>query len=101
MKTYNDTAGPNGIFPTLQIFEALPKFQVNPKEYPSNASRMNAITTARKKASRIISQQHLDTASNRYASCAAHNNIKVADEVLMFRKSQGAVDRPTCRLIGQ
>lgn len=86
--------GPEDLVSSLLVVGILPRFQISPKQYPENFSRLSAIVKAQKEANRIISQHRFETAMNRYAPNATDNDIIISAEVLVF------CEKPVGRWIG-
>lgn len=76
------------------MFDVFPRFPVRAQHLPENFKRMKASDTDRKEAARLISQQRLHTALSRFVPKVAYPDIRVSDEVLMFR------EKPTANWVG-
>ena len=61
VKAVNDTAGPDGIVPTLLVFGAYPKINSTDPPHPNISQRAKAIKSAMKEVRRL----HEKTAGNR------------------------------------
>lgn len=62
VKAVNDTAGPNGLVPTLLVFGVLPRALVTPPDLPQQKQRMEAMQCARDEMAKSISQRRINTA---------------------------------------
>lgn len=94
VKACNDMGGTDGLVPTLLVFGSLPRIPIGIHHSPDNISRMKAISTARREATKVISQHRLDVALNKLVPGAANNDLKIADEVLMYR------EKPVAKWVG-
>lgn len=90
VKACNDTAGPNGLVPTLLVFGVMPRFPLNPIDLPDQVERMRAMESARMEMAQVISKTRLDTALRSNVPTAADQapNIMIGSEVLVFRERQ-------------
>lgn len=86
LKAVNDTAGPNGLVPTLLVFGAIPRLPVTAEELLAQSLPIKQMVMARKEMGRIAAQTRLETALRRNVPCAADSDIRVGDYVLMYRE---------------
>ena len=86
IKAMNDSAGPQGLVPTLLIFGVVPRITVVPSELPEQISRMAARHSARKEMTAVIAKDRLSRAIRANISAAAMNDIKVGFDVLVYRE---------------
>lgn len=84
VKACNNTADPSSLISTLLVVGILPRFQINPKEYSQNMSRLNSILLATKETNRFIFQQRFGTTLSKYALSAKDNDFRVFNVVLIF-----------------
>lgn len=59
VEAINETAGPNGLVPTLLVFGVFPRIPLLTAELPSQVQRMNAMASARQEASRPVARSCL------------------------------------------
>lgn len=86
LKINNDTAGPNGLTPALLVYCIVPRSLIRPKNFPQQIKRINAMRAAKDELSNLISTGRTKTALARNIPSSADMEIRVADEVLMFRE---------------
>lgn len=87
IKAVNDTAGPNGLVPTLLVFGVLPRLPIHPRDLPDQRDRMQAMQVARAEMARITARARVHVALNRNVPAAADTDIRILDNVLVFRES--------------
>src|ERR1700722_3787875 len=99
VKAVNDTAGPNGLVPTLLVYRAYPRIS---KLDPFAPSIMEQATAIRKAMAEIVKLRAKQTVNN---ALHYHNgpnitlvyNLPLNSKVLIWRKS-GKWTRPYCLL---
>ena len=84
VRVLNDTAGPNGLVPTLLVFGVMPRMPIRPMELPSQLERMTAIHAARKELSQSIASHRVTQALQRNTPSASMSSLKIGDEVLVY-----------------
>ena len=62
VKAINDTAGPNGIVPTLLVFGSYPRITEMDPPSPSVTKRAEAIRAATKEVRRIYAERQVENA---------------------------------------
>lgn len=86
VKVCNDTAGINGLSPTLLIFGIVPRLPLNQKELPIQLERVKAIRAARREMSGLIPTDCIKMALARDVPSAADAVLNEGAEVLMYRE---------------
>lgn len=86
IKAINDTAGPNGLVPTLLGFSVMIPLSIRPQNLPDQVIRLKAMKEARDEAVKLVARSRLATAITSNVPAAAVADIKIGDEVLMFRE---------------
>ena len=87
IKAMNDSAGPQGLVPTLSIFGVMPRIPVVPSELPEQISRMPAMHSARKEMAAVIAKDRLSTAIRANVPAAAMKNTKIVSDVFVYREN--------------
>ena len=82
----NDTAGTNGLVPTLLVFGVLPRIPIIPAKLPGQVARLNAMRQARKELSSMVAKSKLKRALKMNIFAAASKSFKIGDEVLVYRE---------------
>ena len=87
-KALNDTAGPNGLVPTLLVFGVLPRIPFAPAELPTQVQRMKAMVAARSEMSTLVARSKLKLAlkSNALGAASTFQDIMIGSEVLVYRE---------------
>lgn len=90
VKAVNDTAGPNGLVPTLLVFGAMPKITMDSPPTPSQTKRAAAVNKAMTELRKLTAKRKLNDA------LAARNGPELSDrrprtlelgaEVLVYRE---------------
>lgn len=80
VRVLNDTAGPNGLVPTLLVFGLMPQMPIIPLQLPSQMERMAAIHAARKELSQTIASTRVTQALTRQTPSASMSSLKIGDE---------------------
>lgn len=85
VKTFNDTAGPEGLLPVLLVFEAYPKVSYNTPPAPPTVEEAQAVKAAMKALRRIDAERDLArTLKNTKTSSAKDSsNLPFHSEVLV------------------
>lgn len=86
VKLCNDTAGINGLSPTLLVFETVPQIPIVPKELPKQSKRLKAMRSTRSEMTRAIAADRIRTALTRNVPTAADNERNEGGEVLMLHE---------------
>lgn len=94
VKACNGTGGTDGLVPTSLVFGSLPRIPIGIHRLLDNNSLMKAISIARREATKVISQQRLNVALNKFFLWSADNDLKIADEFLMYR------EKPLAKWVG-
>ena len=82
----NETAGPNGLCPTLLVFGVVPRMPLSTIDLPNQRERMRALKTARMEMVKQVAKSRLSTAKNRNVPAAADSEIKAGNEVFVYRE---------------
>lgn len=91
IKALNDTAGPDGLVPTLLIFGAYPRINGDSPASPEITARANAV----RKAMRMIRQERTKTNVNRAINTRngprSHEvlNLPLGSEIMVWREKSG------------
>lgn len=86
MKGMNDTAGPNGLVPTLLVFGVMPIIPIIPGNYPSQVERMHALKRARKEMGVHIANARLRKGLSSNVPASASSEIQNGSLVLWYRE---------------
>lgn len=86
LKVIKDTAGPEGLSPTLIVFGVVPRIPVRLKDLRSQVNRMNTIRTVTDELSKIVAVHQIKVALSKISQQDADSVIGIGDEVLMFRE---------------
>ena len=91
VKAVNDTAGPNGLVPTLLVFGAYPRMTTESPPSPSMVKRSEAIQKATKALRRIAAERQVADALNTQNGPATKDvlALPLQSEVLVWRESDG------------
>lgn len=71
----NQTAGPQGLIPTLLVFGIVPRLPIAPLPLPAQHDRMQAITTSRSDMLSLIAKARVATALATPPPAAAGRDI--------------------------
>jgi hypothetical protein len=96
-RALNDTAGQNGLVPTLLVFGALPNVILDMKQmssFPSQKDRMSLLSIARDAAETHIAAARLSEAE-KHSIPSGDYLLSPGDQVLVFREQHGCVVRNT------
>ena len=86
VKAMNDTAGPDGLVPTLLVFGAMPRIPLVPVALPGQVERMKAMEDARAEMSKIMAKSRLRRALKSKVSPATDADISIGEEVLVYKE---------------
>ena len=108
IKTVNDTAGPDGIVPTLLVFRAFPRMSQWDALAVLVIARAEAIRNAMVAVREChVARQVTDALRIRNGPRTSHlTNLPINSDVLVWRESRGwqgpftllAIDRETCQI---
>ena len=84
VKAMNDTAGPDGLIPTLLVFGALPRVPGLSSESPTQKERLRALETARSEFRKIIAENRLDKALQKKPPPAADFRFQPGQPVYVY-----------------
>jgi hypothetical protein len=91
VKAVNDTAGSNGLIPTLLVFGAFPRISYNSPFSPSITKRAKAVNQAMKKLRKHIAARQMNAALNirNGLDPAAYSpmNLPLQNEVRVWREN--------------
>lgn len=87
VKAVNDTAGPDGLVPTLLVFGTFPRMSYNDPPSPSTVVRAKAIGKAMQEISKLQAQRQVSEALNARNGPRTQNTLSVpiGGEVLVWR----------------
>lgn len=89
----NNTAGPNGLIPTLLVFGAYPRVSMDSPPAPSQLQRAAAIRAAMNELRKIVAKRRVnDTLATRNGPTAAGTlpmALPIGSEVRVFREKKG------------
>ena len=88
VKAINDTAGPNGLIPSLLLFGAMPKMPHVPHENPEVNARFKAMKTARGEYEKIISKSRVDQALKRKVPASANYKFYPRRSVYVYQEKK-------------
>lgn len=91
VKALNDTAGPNGLVPTLLVFGAYPKIAKHSPPSPGIQARAEAVHKAMNMLRKIRAEVEVHRALNSRSSPYVHNilTLPLRTEVLVWREKKG------------
>jgi hypothetical protein len=91
VKAVNDTAGPDGLVPTLLVFGAYPRMTMESPPSPSMVKRSKAIQKATKALRKIAAERQVADALNTRNGPATEDvlALPLQSEVLVWRESDG------------
>lgn len=84
----NDTAGANGLVPTILLFGDVPKPLPNLSPFPKSRDHHQAAITARTVFENIIAQQRVRTAATKRPSPAAMFRFAPKQPVYVYREKE-------------
>lgn len=82
----NNTAGQNGLIPTLLVLGVLPRFPFSSSDLPERHERMKAMKNSRDEMIKAVSANWLRTALSRNVPSATDKEVKVGMDVLVYRE---------------
>ena len=86
VKSVNETAGQNGLFPVLLVFGVLPRRPFSTMDLPKQRDRMKALKLGRLEMSKQVAKARLSTARNSNVPAASDSEVKAGDKVLVYRE---------------
>lgn len=86
LKVYTDTAGINGPYPILLVFDIFPRLSIRPRELPVQVERIKALKSAKNKLTRVIATDRIRTAIARNVPVAADAELVEGNNVLLNRE---------------
>ena len=86
VKAMNDTAGSNGLVPTLLVFGVMPRIPLRKRHLPGMVDRMKAMDAARSEVSKLIARDRLKKAVKSNVPAAADKVIQVGEQVLVYKE---------------
>ncbi|KAF1944442.1 hypothetical protein EJ02DRAFT_452307, partial [Clathrospora elynae] len=91
VKAVNDTAGPDGLVPTLLVFGAYPRMTTESPPSPSMVKRSEAIQKATKALRKLTAERQIADALNTCNGPATADTLALPlqSEVLVWRESDG------------
>ena len=93
VKTVNDTAGPDGLVPTLLVFGAYPRMVQSDHPTPTILQRAAAIRKAMKEISKIKSAKLVSTALNQRngPNTTDIHDLPINSDVLVWREKMRVI----------
>ncbi|KAI0993782.1 hypothetical protein K3495_g14403 [Podosphaera aphanis] len=91
IKAINDTAGPDGLVPTLFVFGAYPRMTVDSPPSPSTLRRIEAVQKAMKALRRLNAERQVNDALNTRNGPSTHEilSLPLQCEVRVWREKDG------------
>jgi hypothetical protein len=87
VKALNDTAGPDGLVPSLFVFGTFPRTPDAPKEFPAQRAKFQAMKTARAEyEERLISIEWIQRGLRKQITPAADRVYNPGDHVHVYRE---------------
>lgn len=74
-------------FRLFLVFGVMPRLPINPRDLPDQIARSKAMKDAREEAVRINAQSRLVTAISTTVPHAVDSDIRIGDEMLIFREN--------------
>lgn len=84
MKALNDTAGVNGLVPSLLVFGVVPSLGNTEAELPNQEERFSAINAARKEAATIVAEKRNRLALKASVQASARYTLKPGQLVMVY-----------------
>jgi hypothetical protein len=84
VKALNDTAGPDGLVPSLLVLGTLPRPPNSTKEFPAQSERFQAMDTARKEYERLIAAERVARGMQKQVTPAADRRYATGDRVYVY-----------------
>ncbi|KAF2726477.1 hypothetical protein EJ04DRAFT_408644, partial [Polyplosphaeria fusca] len=91
VKALNDTAGPDGLVPTLLVFGAYPRISTDSPPLPDIIARARAIQKATKMIQKERAAMDINRAMNTRNGPKSHDtlNLPLMSEILIWREKKG------------
>ena len=86
VKAMNDTAGPQGLVPTLLVFGVLPRIIEKLHDLPDQRERFRIMDTAKKEFQDIIAKQQLDRGLRKNPPPASEYRFQTNQPVYVYRE---------------
>lgn len=77
MKALNDTAGPNGLLPTLLVFYVMQRFSVMPTEVTAQVQLMTVMENTRAELSKVTARSRVQRARERNVPTAVMTELSI------------------------
>ena len=87
VQAMNDTAGQNGLVPTLLVFVVMPRIPVARKDVPGMVERMKALQSARGEMAKRMAQNRLKTALRSNVPEAADKEVAIGSKVSVYKEN--------------
>lgn len=94
VKTLNESAGPNGLVPKLLVFGTMPRIPVRLADMPGQVDLMSALEKAHLELLKMIAASRVSRALRSNVLSAAIQNIKIGDELLVYREESKQWEGP-------
>ncbi|CRK29788.1 hypothetical protein BN1723_003653 [Verticillium longisporum] len=92
VKAVNDTAGPNGLVPTLLVFGAMPRITANSAPTATQAQRAEAVNKAMAELRRMVAKRKVNDALNTRngpdTKQLLPRSLELGSDVLVFRERE-------------
>lgn len=82
----NQTAGPQGLVPTLLVFGVIPRMPVAPLPLPSQRDRTQAMVTARNEMATLVARARVQRGLVSNVPAAADRDVTPGTKVLVYRE---------------
>ena len=91
VKAVNDTAGPDGLVPTLLVFGTFPRMSVNDTISITTIERGKAIRKAMKEVAELLAKRHINEAlrTRNGPNITEVLGLAIGEEVLVWRENKG------------
>lgn len=83
----NDTMGPNGLVPTLVVYEILRRLTTASPQIADQQLRMRALEIARREMETVVTHLRITQEMSSRVPFAANDTIHPGEDVLVFRKT--------------
>ena len=90
VKAINDTAGPNGLVPTLLLFGVMPRIPHEPAVFPDNNARIKEMEAARKELEIIAAKARVRQSMTKKTPPAASIQLSPRQPVYVYRENRGS-----------
>jgi hypothetical protein len=84
IKALNDTAGPDGLVPSLLVFGVSPRSPEISRKFPAQRSRLKAMHTAREEYEKKIAKERILRGLNKNVTPAADRIYSAGDKVYVY-----------------